>query len=145
MELVAPEQLQERWDLQLAMQDGAGRTEIVARVLAASLALSWPRLRRYLEKAGHRYRADVREYGGHVVQYLASQRPPAALPEIVTAGQAAFDLVQRSLVSGTQVQAAEDFSGPQPAPSPSSSSTSSPTGESALGGSGPLNPSASLS
>src|SRR5262245_48479477 len=91
LELVVPTSHAERWELTLAMSDADGHTDRISRVLAAALGLCWTKLRQYLAKDRIRYRGDIIEYGGAVVDYLCShdRKIPARYDQIVAAGRAA--------------------------------------------------------
>lgn len=144
VELVLPERIDERWDIDLAMSGCDGIAES-NRILAAALGLCWPALREWMARERLVYKpGKVAEFGGHVIHFLLGlRRPERALPgwtkpsmvDISRAGRAAQDLVTRGLVTEEQVREAEDFSGAPAANASPSSSTSSATGAESQDGS----------
>lgn len=119
--LTAPS-MAERWAVEFALVDVAGRTDLAALVFAAALGLACKPLRAFLPK----WRGDVREFGAATIDYLLGlpedRRPTMA--EIMTAGRAARKLCEAAAVTEEMVRAAEDFSPPPPAASTASAATS---------------------
>jgi hypothetical protein len=110
LDLTPPASLAERWDITGAAQD-APDNQVMIRVCAAALGVSWGRFRR--NGKAPKYSGRVLDYGGKVLDFCLAGG--ASLADIVTAGGYALDLVRGSLMSAGDVQEAEDFTGARPA------------------------------
>lgn len=103
LDLVAPNRVSERWDVMLGYMQADGDVQVGSRVMAAALALAWPRFRR--QKDAPRYGGSVIEYGGKVMDYLLGAG--ATLSEISDAGAAAFELCVSDLAEDEDAESAE--------------------------------------
>lgn len=91
VDLMTPVSLAERYEVLGAEGQGVAPT----RIFALALALCWPRLRRELQREGHRYDGRPADFGGRVLDHLLGNGVPFA--EIVTAGRQALELCARDL------------------------------------------------
>jgi hypothetical protein len=100
--LKTPESASARWDVYSAATTNPNRA------FAAALALCWDGPKKPRTKLqAHRF--DALSFGGAVLDELVSRGVP--LPEVIGAGLVAWKLCGDGLITGEEVEAAEDFSG----------------------------------
>lgn len=129
VDLELPTRASVRHDLYASAATDRGREQTARRVVAAALLLCWPAAQRKPDNPAPKYRGDVLEYGGDVIDFL--DRLGATPAEIVVAGNAALQLVIDSFPKAEDLVKAR---GNSPAPPASGSEMSSPSNASTPGG-----------
>lgn len=136
IDLVVPRSLAERWGVSNLLHANSNNPQVLTLIGAGALGLCWPRFK--VKADTPKYRHDLLDYGAAVLDCLLAKG--ATMQEIQRYAVQAVSLCVEGLVSGEDVKAAEDFSGPTRDASPSSSSASSAPGTGTQAGSPPSNP-----
>lgn len=122
VDLELPTRAAIRHDLYASAATDRGREQTARRVVAAALLLCWPGTARKSDTPAPRYRGDVLEFGGDALDFFFGLG--ATAPEIMTAGNAAIQLVIDSFPTKEDLAKAR---GNSPAPEVGGSERSSPS------------------